>query len=78
MANIMNKVVEIIVLVVGALIVFGGGDSSIYGAFINATGAIGGPLGATMSLVLSIVIPLVFLFVGLEVAFPGAVSKRIG
>lgn len=77
MSQIMQKVVEIIVLIVGALIIFGGEGDSLYNTFINATGTIGGSLGATMSLLMSIVIPLVFLFVGLEVAFPGAVSRRL-
>ena len=80
MPNIMNKVIEIIVFIVGILIVFGGGDTSLYATFTNATNAssIGGPLGATLSLILSIVIPLIFLFVGLEIAFPGAVAGYVG
>jgi uncharacterized BrkB/YihY/UPF0761 family membrane protein len=73
----MNKVVEIIVLIVGALIIFGGEEASLYQTFLNATESIGGALGATMSLLMSIVIPLIFLFVGLEVCFPGAITKRL-
>lgn len=73
----MNKVIAIIVLIVGALIIFGGGTASFYAQFLNATGSVGGPLGATMSLLMSIIVPLIFLFAGLEVAFPGAISSRV-
>lgn len=80
MPNIMTKVIEILIFIIGILIIFGGQASSLYATFTNVTSAssIGGPLGATLSLILSIVIPLVFLFVGLEIAFPGAVAGYVG
>jgi L-asparagine transporter-like permease len=77
MSQIMGKVVEIIVLIVGALIIFGGEGDSLYATFLNATESIGGSLGDTMSMLMSIIIPLIFLFVGLEVCFPGVITRYV-
>ena len=75
MSQIMTKVVELIVLGVGILIYFTGFQEAVYEA-VNGTLAADDELGAAMLSVVTIVPYLVFIFLGLAIAFPGALGKR--
>jgi hypothetical protein len=75
MVNVMGRVVELIILGVGILVYFSGFQTAITTAITNASS--GSALGTAMGTVLGIVPYLVFVLLGLEVAFPGALSSRL-
>jgi hypothetical protein len=74
--NVMSKVVELIILGVGILVYYTGFNAAVIAALPNET--VGGAIAGAMSTILTVVPALVFLFIGIEIAFPGAISKRIG
>jgi hypothetical protein len=71
----MSKVVELIILGVGALIYFTGFQTAVYEA-INDTLVAGDTLGEAMLSIITIVPYLVFIFLGLAIAFPGALKMK--
>lgn len=75
MSQIMSKVVELIILGVGALIYFTGFQTAVYEA-INDTLVEGDTLGEAMLSIITIVPYLVFIFLGLAIAFPGALKMK--
>lgn len=75
MSQIMNRVVELIILGVGALIYFTGFQTAVYEA-INDTLVPGDALGAAMLSIITIVPYLVFIFLGIQIAFPGALGRK--
>lgn len=75
MSQIMSKVVELIILGVGALIYFTGFQTAVYEA-INDTLVAGDTLGEAMLSIITIVPYLVFIFLGLAIAFPGALKMK--
>jgi len=70
----MTKVVELIVLAIGVMIYFDGFQGAVVATLANATG--GGAIGTAMGTILAIVPYLVFIFIGIQVAFPGVLGRK--